>query len=76
MIEEHPERLVTTCWCGVTGPVDELFDDDAVETDCGGTGTVHCYCGGDLCVCHNHGECECFGCESCDEADPDFDELD
>ena len=32
-----------------------------------------CYCGGDLCVCANHGEIECMGCEDCEpEQDDDW----
>lgn len=69
-----PEGPVT-CWCGA-----ELTDEDlermAAELDgppCGGSGTLHCYCGGDLCVCHNHGEAECPGCPDCRYDDDDFD---
>ncbi len=64
-----------TCWCGVSGTFDELFSDD-VDEACGGTGTIHCYCGGDQCVCHNHGEIECLGCEDCEGEDDGYDEED
>lgn len=57
-----------TCWCGATGTYDELFDDD-LEESCGGSGVLHCFCGGDLCVCHHHGEAECHGCEDCETDD-------
>jgi len=53
------------CWCGVENP----HYDDELEDRCGGTGVLHCHCGGDICICHWHGECECFGCEDCDERD-------
>ena len=26
------------------------------------------------CVCHNHGEVECFGCPDCEYDEDDFDE--
>lgn len=32
-------------------------------------GILNCYCGGDLRLCHNHGETECFGCEDCEQND-------
>lgn len=35
--------------------------DEWCET-CHGTGTVGCHCGGDLCVCRNHGERPCPSC--------------
>ncbi len=56
---------VIECWCGAQGTYEELFNDWALS-DCGGSGFRFCYCGGDLCVCHNHGEVEC-DCERCDE---------
>lgn len=60
-----------TCWCGATGCPDELFDDSGIDGGCGGTGTLDCLCGGDFCVCHNHGETECPGCEDCEFNDGD-----
>ena len=63
------------CWCGETNP---YFSDDFAEA-CGGTGMLDCFCGGDLCICHWHGQIECTGCEDCqpeydDESDfPDVD---
>lgn len=33
------------------------------------TGMIQCECGGDLCVCHHHGEYECPGCDECDGDD-------
>ena len=67
---------VITCWCGARGTYDELFDDSDADGGCGGSGVVHCYCGGDLCVCHHHGEYECPGCEDCDLVGPDGDDWD
>jgi len=64
---------IYTCWCGAKGTYDELFSDD-LEDGCGGTGVLNCYCGGDMCVCHHHGERECCGCEDCDE-DDDYDDC-
>ena len=55
------------CWCGVEHP---YYSDD-IERSCGGSGTVECRCGGDFCVCHNHGAVECAGCEDCDDTDGD-----
>jgi hypothetical protein len=57
------------CWCGVENPY------YAPQTEnCGGTGSVDCRCGGDLCVCHNHGEVECFGCPDCEQDEDDYGE--
>lgn len=53
-----------TCWCGVK---DAYFA--PVRETCGGSGVIDCHCGGDLCVCHNHGEVECLGCEECEGGD-------
>jgi hypothetical protein len=36
---------------------------------CGGKGWIRCHCGGDLCVCGNQGEIECYGCPDCDQDD-------
>ena len=57
------------CWCGEEHPYYE-----PLPGRCDGLGTIQCECGGDsLCVCHNHGEVECQGCEECvgDEWDHD-----
>lgn len=62
-----------TCWCGATGTYDELFS--TLLPGCGGTKTLHCYCGGDFCICHNHGEAECYGCAECQDRD-DHDDYD
>lgn len=52
----------TPCWCGEPHPYYA-----PIRRRCGGAGYVHCICGGDFCVCHNHGEVECFGCKDCEE---------
>jgi hypothetical protein len=64
------------CWCGVVGEYDELYSDEDLEETCGGTGVLHCFCGGDFCVCHNHGEVPCHGCEDCDDCGEDDDFYD
>jgi hypothetical protein len=69
--DEPEDDDILTCWCGARGTADELFDDALFDEDCGGSGYLHCFCGGDLCVCHNHGEVECPGCPDC-ESDDDF----
>ncbi len=58
-----------TCWCGTKGTYDELFE--PLPERCGGSGVLDCYCGGDLCVCHNHGEQDCDGCPDCDPDEDD-----
>jgi len=67
-------REIVSCWCGATGTCEELFADDCSE-GCGGSGQLDCYCGGDFCVCHNHGSVDCPGCDDCqaerDDYDPD-----
>jgi hypothetical protein len=71
--KQEAEELNPPCWCGVKNP---YFAPVHHET-CGGTGMINCYCGGDQCVCHNHGEVECFGCAECDQSDDyDDDEYD
>lgn len=67
---DDDDDMIVTCWCGAKGTYEELFDDDGLDEDCGGTGYLHCYCGGDQCVCHRHGqEVECNGCEFCGDGD-------
>jgi len=73
-IDEVPDDdEIITCWCGAKGTYEELYDDDGLEQECGGTGYVHCECGGDnLCVCHHHGqEVECPGCDDCMPSEDD-----
>ena len=60
-----------TCWCGVSGKYEDMFEDDYLNEGCGGLGFLNCYCGGDLCVCHHHGETECPGCDDCDGDEDD-----
>lgn len=57
--------MTDKCWCGAENPYCADVEDGLDET-CGGSGVLHCYCGGDLCVCHNHGEVQCDGCPDCD----------
>jgi hypothetical protein len=59
------------CWCGEKGKPSELFDDSGLDVTCGGLGVLTCRCGGDLCVCHYHGETDCLGCPECEGADDD-----
>lgn len=63
------------CHCGELGTYEELFDDAGLEP-CGGLRTTQCVCGGDLCICHNHGETECPGCVDCNDGSDEeaFDE--
>jgi len=37
-----------------------------VLAGCFGAGIVDCLCGGDGCVCHNHGLVDCEGCVDCE----------
>lgn len=63
------------CWCGEAGWYSELCDEDGLEPTCGGTGERHCFCGGDLCVCHHHGSDPCDGCADCDpDGEGDYDD--
>lgn len=70
--EDDDLGLVHTCWCGAQGTYEDLFAPECLEYGCGGTGSLNCFCGGDQCVCHFHGETECTGCEDC--CDEDFDD--
>ena len=42
---------------------------------CCGTGTLDCYCGGDLCICENNGEYECPHCYGDYDEDAELEEL-
>lgn len=69
---DEPDDEIITCWCGAQGTFDELFDDAVYGESCGGDGFLYCLCGGDLCVCHHHGqEVECPGCPDCEFEDDD-----
>lgn len=61
------------CWCGAEGSYEELHDNKYLDSRCGGSGILYCHCGGDFCVCHNHGEVDCYGCRDC-EGDYDDDD--
>ena len=76
MTDDKPEQTddddLITCWCGARATYEELFDNSCLDKSCGGSGELHCECGGDnLCVCHHHGTTECPGCEDCEEDDED-----
>lgn len=67
------------CWCGEEGPLSAMCDFAVYEQECSGSGVLYCECGGEFCVCHNHGEVECPGCSQClpeDGGDWDEDEWD
>ena len=49
---------------------------DGLDPRCGGFGIRDCHCGGDLCVCGNFGEVECFGCPDCERDDDDYGDMD
>ena len=72
--DDEDDDSILMCWCGATGTYDDLFDDTCLSDGCGGTRHVDCYCGGDQCVCHHHGqEVECPGCAECRADDRDED---
>jgi len=71
---EQDDEIIQ-CWCGAKGTYDELFDDEGLDVRCGGMGVLYCECGGDMCVCHHHGETSCFGCPDC-ECNDQYDEDD
>lgn len=50
-----------TCRCGIDDPYRAR-----VRAGCFGSGLVECLCGGDFCVCHNHGVVDCSGCVDCE----------
>ena len=52
------------CWCGVENPLYEPIADR-----CDGDRYIECLCGGDFCVCHNHGTVQCVGCLDCNDYD-------
>jgi hypothetical protein len=61
------EVVENKCWCGVKNPYYA-----PLPNHCDGCGTITCYCGGDMCVCHWHGEVECFGCAECRDREDDY----
>lgn len=66
-----PTTSSERCWCGETNPY-YADTSDGLDPRCGGLGLLFCHCGGDLCICHNHGEVECFGCEDCRGCDDEL----
>lgn len=56
------------CWCGEQ---QAWYSLSFLRRRCGGSGYLSCYCGGDFCVCHHHGEAECFGCADCESPGDD-----
>ncbi len=61
------EDIEMQCWCGAKGTFDQLFDHQYLDSPCNGSGVIYCYCGGDCCVCHLHGETDCEGCDDCED---------
>lgn len=59
------------CWCGVEGDIKDLFQNDG-SGECNGTGELDCHCGGDQCICHNHGTFSCPGCLDCKDEDEEI----
>jgi len=64
-IVDEMEGFVSFCWCGER----EAWFSDLMQANCAGTGYLDCFCGGDFCVCHNHGGTECPGCDDCGGAE-------
>lgn len=61
--------MTEPCWCGAEQPYYAPIVDH-----CNGLGTIECECGGDICVCHWHGEAPCPGCGLCEPHDFDCDD--
>jgi hypothetical protein len=59
------------CYCGEPNP---LYNRAFLDKTCRGSTSLHCDCGGDICVCHYHGEVECLGCVDCEGGDFDDDD--
>ena len=59
---------VDKCWCGAVNP---YCCEAPASEGCGGAGWIECLCGGDQCVCHNHGQVACDGCPDCTEEGDD-----
>lgn len=70
-VPDPDEEGYTLAKCPACGMGPAWFSVADLDHACGGSGTLACYCGGDACQCHNHGEVECDGCEECgtDEED-------
>lgn len=49
-------------FCGLAQIDHNHGDDDQWCETCHNTGSINCYCGGDLCICENHGEMPCPSC--------------
>ena len=67
-----PDSDDEPCWCGEEHP---YYADDGIDEGCGGSGMLYCRCGGDICVCHWHGEVDCSGCEDCAERDESWEDY-
>jgi hypothetical protein len=61
------------CWCGERRPYYETSS-ALLSSSCAGTGELDCLCGGDQCVCHNHGTVECPGCGMCEHGSTLYDD--
>lgn len=61
------------CWCGEPRPYFETSP-ALMSSSCAGTGELDCLCGGDQCVCHNHGTVECDGCGACGGYEGQYDD--
>ena len=60
---ERDERMSERDDTGVLGAWDIPDDDgDGWCDECCGTGELDCHCGGDICVCYNHGTYPCPHC--------------
>lgn len=70
-MEDQEDGMVGPCWCGERRA---WFSFD-LSAGCAGTGYLDCRCGGDFCVCHNHGGTECPGCDDCELGDDDEEEY-
>lgn len=46
-----------------------------LDTTCGGTGWLECFCGGDLCVCTLYGGRDCLGCPDCRDEDDELEDY-
>lgn len=62
-IQRERREEIESCWCGETHPYRY-----PLPFRCDGSGYIRCECGGDgLCICHNHGGNECYGCKDCED---------
>lgn len=68
-IDANPSDYPLFCHheCQVDEDANDFYEDEDEDADycdrCGNEGIIPCRCGGDFCICMNHGEAPCPDCD-------------